>query len=50
MCKVLTLLLLAIPISLSSGCDRKPDPRKNPEFSEESYNDVDAVTKQMRAD
>ena len=48
--KVLTLLLLVIPISLSSGCDRKPDPRKSPEFSEESYNDVDAIAKQMQAD
>lgn len=38
------IVLAGMPLVFSLGCgESRPDPRANPEFSEESYNDVDVL-------
>ena len=40
----LLAMLVCFPLTMAPGCGSdRPDPRENPEFDEESYQDVDAL-------
>ena len=39
--RLLMVFLLLVPLSFALGCGGRPDPRDNPNFDQESYDDVD---------
>ena len=47
--RLLTLFFCAVAAFAVVGCTKaRPDPRKNPDFNEEAYNDPNAAMKQMQ--
>lgn len=41
---LMTLVLAFMPLVLFTGCgESRPDPRANPDFDEEAYNDVNKM-------